>query len=209
MQQVGYINYIGWIIQIPTFVNQETLVNTLQEIAKVMGNLLKKWNDKVKKARKEFYELNYYNTLQLLILREKLGHVRNVVTPDVLALLQNISPSITHSKVLKATKMFLISDPGVSLEVEKVAKKLSADQMSMIKNIKETNAFEEDLVLKAIEKCSIATVNAIVEEILKMEAERSDDDEASNFEEEQQRYPSGMNLVIVKQFYISKILRTE
>ena len=195
MQQVGYVNYIGWIIQIPTFVNQVTLVNTLQEIAKVMGSLLKKWNDKVKKARKEFYELNYYNTLQLLILREKLGHVRNDVTPDILALLQNISPSITHSKVLKAATMALISDPSVSIEVEKVAKELSADQKLMIKNIKEAYGFEEDLIIKAMENCSITTVDAIVEECAKMEVESSDDDEAFNdnhLEEEQQRYSSGI-----------------
>ena len=85
------------------FYCQDYLVEHLQKQAKEMEDELKKWNDKVSVARKEFYELNYYTTHQLLILRRELGKLRNsgqtTQQAQVMALLESISMQITPTIV--------------------------------------------------------------------------------------------------------------
>ena len=85
------------------FYCQEHLVEHLQKQAKEMEDELKRWNDEVSVARKEFYELNYYTTHQLLILRRELGKLKNsgqtTQQAQVMALLESISMQITPTIV--------------------------------------------------------------------------------------------------------------
>ena len=79
------------------------MVDTLQQLAKKMEEELQMWEDEVRKARKEFYELNYFTTLQLLTLRQELGKLKTSeqpyfyahINPYVLTLLESISTEIT------------------------------------------------------------------------------------------------------------------
>lgn len=60
------------------------------------------WKDIVNFARHEFYELNYYTTVQLLTLRRELSMERleaSDVPPNVLFLLQSISSQVTSAGV--------------------------------------------------------------------------------------------------------------
>ncbi len=99
LQQAGNIKYTGWVLQLQCKVN---MVPDLQSLAKEMELELCEWIDSVKRARDEFYELNYFTTKQLLILRKELGRFKRNPDPDVchqrpttvLALLHSISPAI-------------------------------------------------------------------------------------------------------------------
>lgn len=103
LQQVGNVRYTGWVLQIPCSARQE-LITVLQGQAKTMEDELYVWKELVKMRREEYYELNYFNTMQLLSLRRELGrlkvseHTANV-SPEVLALLQCISTKITPAVV--------------------------------------------------------------------------------------------------------------
>ena len=82
------------------------LVEDLQEHAKVMEDKLKTWNEEVSKARKQFYELNYFTTRQLLVLRNELGVLKKSSQShqweQVMALLMSISSTyISPSKLVK------------------------------------------------------------------------------------------------------------
>ena len=102
LQQVGNVKYIGCSLQ---FDCQTHLVGDLQQQAREMEDELERWNDEVTKARDEFYELNYYTTRQLLVLRSQLGKMKTSepVTPlqqaQVMALLQSISSVVTPRDV--------------------------------------------------------------------------------------------------------------
>ncbi len=87
--------------------SDQEIVNKLQELAKDMESKLDKWRESISLARREYYELNYYTTLQLLTLRERLGLFKScsfdaAVSPDVLALLQCIHPQVDQDIVKKA-----------------------------------------------------------------------------------------------------------
>lgn len=78
-------------------------VKELQAYAKKMEEDLNMWENEVKESRNRHYELNYYTTLQLLRLRKELGLVQQtptkLVDPQVLALLESISPNVTSDSV--------------------------------------------------------------------------------------------------------------
>ena len=100
LQRVGNVKYTGWRLQVPCGLS--TVVPMLQDQAKVMEHELANWKEEVTQKRGEFYELNYYTTLQLLTLRRELGVIKSkpnsgpaVVTPNVLALLESISNQVT------------------------------------------------------------------------------------------------------------------
>ena len=88
------------------------MVDTLQQQAKKMEEELQIWEDEVQQARKEYYELNYYTTMQLLTLRKELGklkisgqpHVQTQINPQILALLESISTKISSPCVMKFVK---------------------------------------------------------------------------------------------------------
>ena len=99
------MKYTKWIL---TFNCTVDMVDTLQQQAKHMEEELQMWEDEVQQARKEYYELNYYTTMQLLTLRKELGKLKTLrqphVNPHVLALLQSISTEISPPCVCKVVK---------------------------------------------------------------------------------------------------------
>jgi hypothetical protein len=64
---------------------------------------LREWNDTVFKARHRFYELNYFTTVQLLMLRQKLGSIHDL-HPTVLVLLQGISSEIQSENIRRVVR---------------------------------------------------------------------------------------------------------
>lgn len=97
LQQVGNVKYTGWILQVPCSVDS-AIINSLQNQAKKMEVELDNWKDSVHNSRQDFYELNYYTTVQLLALRRELSMERDVA-PNVLFLLLSISSEVTSSNV--------------------------------------------------------------------------------------------------------------
>ena len=106
LQRVGNVKYMGWILQVPCMGDLTAIISKLQILAKVMEHELICWKEEVTQKRGDFYELNYYTTLQLLTLRRELGVIKSKpnsrpvdVTPNVLALLESISTEVTAPHV--------------------------------------------------------------------------------------------------------------
>ena len=103
------MKYNGWVL---SFRCAGDMVDELQQQAKDMEKELQTWEDEVRQARKEYYELNYYTTLQLLTLRQELGRLKtseqprahSQINPQVLALLESISTEITSPYVWDVVK---------------------------------------------------------------------------------------------------------
>ena len=106
LQQVGNVKYIGWIMN---FYCKTHLVKDLQSEAKEMEDELVRWNDEVTNARMKFYELNYYTTRQLLVLRRELGKVKttgcDTQSCQVMAMLESISKELNPMIVTKAVNL--------------------------------------------------------------------------------------------------------
>lgn len=106
LQKVGNVKYMGWILQVPCMSDLNAVIPKLRNLAKVMEHELTSWENEVTQKRGNFYELNYYTTLQLLTLRRELGLIKSKpntgpadVTTNVLALLESISTEVTASDV--------------------------------------------------------------------------------------------------------------
>ena len=111
LQQKGNVKYTGWVLNFHCAVD---MVDTLQQQAKDMEEELQVWEDQVRQTREQYYELNYYTTLQLLTLRKELSRLKTSgqpcvhsvtqIDPHVLALLESISTEITSPDVCKVVK---------------------------------------------------------------------------------------------------------
>ena len=123
LQQAGNITYSGWMMAFDctayTVGSQEQKeelrfrevmadqkVGLLRTRAKAMERALIKWEMEVEESRSRHYELNYYTTLQLLRIRKELSHIKQspgrCVDPEILALLESISPKATTENVTAA-----------------------------------------------------------------------------------------------------------
>ena len=96
---MGNVQHIGWRME---FYCNTLLVEDLQKQAKRMEDELDEWNQTVTLARNKFYELNYFTTRQLLILRSELGKIKSLglesrqqYLGQVMTLLESLSCEIT------------------------------------------------------------------------------------------------------------------
>ena len=103
------MKYNGWVL---TFHCTVDMVDELQQLAKDMEEELQTWEEEVRQTREQYYELNYYITLQLLTLRNELGRLKTSeqprahtqIKPQVLTLLESISTEITSPCVWEIVK---------------------------------------------------------------------------------------------------------
>ena len=114
LQQAGNVKYIGWTLHVPCGLDHAA--SLLQDQAKKMTQELKNWEEEVALKRRDFYELNYFTTPQLLSLQRNLGVFKSKprsgphdVTPNVLALLESISTEVTAPRVF-ATVQSVIAE---------------------------------------------------------------------------------------------------
>ena len=117
LQQKGNVKYTRWVLNFHCAVD---MVDTLQQQAKDMEEELQVWEDQVRQTREQYYELNYYTTLQLLTLRKELGRLKTSgqprahtqINPHVLALLESISTEITSPDVWEVVKSVTAEQQG-------------------------------------------------------------------------------------------------
>ena len=97
LQQHGSGDYIGWEMKCPC--NLPNVVDQLQHVASNLEDDLEQWKHEIQEQRDQFYELNYYTTQQLLLLRKELGRLQepreNTVKPEAMALLLSISRDVS------------------------------------------------------------------------------------------------------------------
>ena len=144
-------------------------VKQLQAYAKQMEDDLDSWEKKVKESRSHHYELNYYTMLQLLKLRKELGLVREsptkLVDPQILALLESISPKVTSGNVqsvissLEKELAAVEMPPSSSLSSLKTSHNpqltendLTDSQKKIFTDLVEYKEYPKLLVLKAFEQ---------------------------------------------------------
>ena len=149
LQLVGNVKYTGWTLQVPCSPNRE-IIGKLQEQAKEMENELQQWKELVTRRREEFYELNYFNTVQLLTLRRELGQVTTdsrILSPDVLALLHSISTQVTP-KIIRNAVCQVTEPENAECELEDPVAddSLNVDGVSEIKSLDEVEDEVEDEV---------------------------------------------------------------
>lgn len=102
-------------------------VSSLQGYIKSLEFKLKSWKEDVQTARTDYYELNYFTTLQLLNLRKELGLLmgpasfHGSVKPSVLMLLQSVSPRVTSCVVQQSVQLATNEDVTVSTTAESMS----------------------------------------------------------------------------------------
>ena len=138
------------------------------------------WKNSVKKARRTFYELNYYTTLQLLILREQLckkdGMRIESISTVIFALLQNISLNITLPMIIKAVN----KNPPNATESGPAERRTKYEQ-DMVLAVQESYMFHENLILRAIQSCpDSSNVEDIAQWCLLHETEASNEEDISS-----------------------------
>jgi hypothetical protein len=106
LQQHGNNKYIGWTMRFSCAMDD--IVHNLQEQAVKMEDDFKNWQEELTRHRKQYYELNYYTTPQLLSLREELGQYKGTfgqpiptkpIKAEVMSLVQCISRDVTSESV--------------------------------------------------------------------------------------------------------------
>lgn len=154
LQQHGSGDYVGWEIAC----NLPNVVDRLQQVASKLEADLEQSKHEIQEQRGQFYELNYYTTKQLLLLREELGRLQepgeNMVKPEAMALLQSISRNITDNEV----KVCVLSvttrkDDNVGEDAED---KVESTRKSELRNfISPTSSSTIDVGKSESTKCSI------------------------------------------------------
>ena len=103
-------------------------VSSLQDYIKSLEVNLRSWKENVQTARNDYYELNYFTTLQLLNLRKELGLLMrpasihaDSVKPSVLMLLHSVSPGVTSCVVQRSVQIATCEDIAVSTTTESMS----------------------------------------------------------------------------------------
>lgn len=107
LQMNGNMTYLGWVMEV---VCKPDTVEELAKEAKSLEDELQIWKEKVELIRTNYYEVNYFTTMQLIILRKDLGLLKSAhakvsaVSQTVIALLQSVSNNIASETVLKVVR---------------------------------------------------------------------------------------------------------
>ena len=170
LQQHGSGYYIGWKMTFPCAL--PNVVEELQKVANKMEDDLEKWKQEIQEKRDEFYELNYYTTQQLLLLREELGRLKETgedqVKPYAMALLQSISREVSADAMKRYVQEAVVKkEPVKGIAVTSCDLESILEHPSIIE--KTSSSPPSALITDILKKKSSAPV------ALKQEADLSDD----------------------------------
>ena len=106
----GYIHRMNWSQEYHCSKDQvagESIKKELDEESSFMEKCYKNWKKKVSDARKEYRELNFFTTQQLMTLRKEIAtvcHSNDLAMNNiqVLTLLESVRPSLTSEQVKSA-----------------------------------------------------------------------------------------------------------
>ena len=106
----GYIHRMNWSQEYHCSKDQvagESIKKELDEESSFMEKCYKNWKKKVSDARKEYRELNFFTTQQLMTLRKEIAtvcHSNNLAMSNiqVLTLLESVRPSLTSEQLKSA-----------------------------------------------------------------------------------------------------------
>ena len=106
----GYIHRMDWKQEFhcsKDLVSGESIAKELEEESKFMETCYTNWKKKVSDARKEYKELNFFTTQQLMTLRKEIAtvcHSNGLIMSSiqVLALLESVRPNLTSEQLKSA-----------------------------------------------------------------------------------------------------------
>ena len=106
----GYIHRMNWSQEYHCSKDQvagESITKELDEESSFMETCYKNWKKKVSDARKEYRELNFFTTQQLMTLRKEIAtvcHSNDLAMSNiqVLTLLESVRPSLTSEQLKSA-----------------------------------------------------------------------------------------------------------
>ena len=110
LSESGYIHRMNWSQEYHCSKDQvagESVTKELDEESSFMETCYKNWKKKVSDARKEYRELNFFTTQQLMTLRKEIAtvcHSNDLAMSNiqVLSLLESVRPSLTSEQLKSA-----------------------------------------------------------------------------------------------------------
>ena len=110
LSESGYIHRMNWCQEYHCSKDQvagESITKELDEESSFMETCYKNWKKKVSDARKEYRELNFFTTQQLMILRKEIATIclsNDLGTSNiqVLTLLESVCPSLSSEQLKSA-----------------------------------------------------------------------------------------------------------
>ena len=110
LSESGFVHRLHWYKQFDCSKDQfegESIANELAAESTSMENCYSKWKKKVSDARKEYRELNFFTTQQLLLLRKEIAsvcHSKDLLVSNlqVLTLLESVRPKLDTDQLKSA-----------------------------------------------------------------------------------------------------------
>ncbi|XP_067057901.1 E3 ubiquitin-protein ligase rnf213-alpha-like isoform X3 [Acropora muricata] len=112
LSESGFVHRMDWNQEFRCSRDQlggESISLELARVGKAMEADLSKWTHKVSDARKEYRELNFFNTQQLMLLRKEIARACHrspfeVRNPQVFTLLESVRPGLYTEHLMEAVQ---------------------------------------------------------------------------------------------------------
>ena len=168
----GYIHRMNWSQEYHCSKDQvagESIAEELNEESSLMETCYKNWKKKVSDARKEYRELNFFTTQQLMTLRKEIAtvcHSNNLAMSNiqVLTLLESVRPSLTSEQLksaieraFKATK--LLENARGAAELPSFTHVPSDDEMVTRRTMFDNNNYVGTSSSTATSMCQVQTAS--------------------------------------------------
>ena len=168
----GYIHRMNWSQEYHCSKDQvadESIAKELEEESSFMEKCFRNWKKKVSDARKEYRELNFFTTQQLMTLRKEIAtvcHSNNLAMSNiqVLTLLESVRPSLTSEQLksaieraFKATK--LLENARGAAELPSFTHVPSDDEMVTRRTMFDNNNYVGTSSSTATSTCQVQTAS--------------------------------------------------
>ena len=168
----GYIHRMNWSQEYHCSKDQvagESIAKELNEESSLMETCYKNWKKKVSDARKEYRELNFFTTQQLMTLRKEIAtvcHSNDLAMNNiqVLTLLESVRPSLTSEQLKSAIERAfkdteLLENPRGTAELPAFTHFPSDDEMMTRKSMFNNNNHVGTSSSTATSTCRVQTVS--------------------------------------------------
>ena len=166
----GYIHRMNWSQEYRCSKDQvagESIAKELDEESSFMETCYKNWKKKVSDARKEYKELNFFTTQQLMTLRKEIAtvcHSNDLAMNNiqVLTLLESVRPNLTSEQLKSAIERAfkekeLLENARGTAELPSFAHVPSDDEMVTRKSMFDNNNYLDTSSSTATSTCQVQT----------------------------------------------------
>ena len=166
----GYIHRMNWSQEYRCSKDQvagESIAKELDEESSFLETCYKNWKKKVSDARKEYKELNFFTTQQLMTLRKEIAtvcHSNDLAMNNiqVLTLLESVRPNLTSEQLKSAIERAfkekeLLENARGTAELPSFAHVPSDDEMVTRKSMFDNNNYLDTSSSTATSTCQVQT----------------------------------------------------